>query len=72
MMLRIQYHQTQEQHGAVQTAAKRLGISSGEYVRRAIDRALELEPAPVQRSAIGAGSSTAMPATLAALPPIGD
>jgi hypothetical protein len=40
MMLRWQIFTEPAVHAAVQVAAKRLGISPGEFVRRAIDREL--------------------------------
>jgi hypothetical protein len=44
MMLRWQLHISAADHAAVQAASKALGISSGEFVRVAIQRMLDEQP----------------------------
>jgi hypothetical protein len=54
-MFRWQIHVTPAAHADVEVAAKRLGISSGEFVRRAIDHELDRGVKAEAPAAPGAG-----------------
>jgi hypothetical protein len=58
MMVRWQIHLEPENHAAVQMAAHALGISSAEFVRRAVRRELDRHQAARELAPVPAASNT--------------